>query len=539
MSVRRSPDSANRLIQNAQQSAFNGALKGRLRSARPTDRPRPSRIPSTAGGDVTGSVISFPTPSSAARPGDMYITQSGIPFILRGNGEWTQVFTNESEFTANKNDPDDAGAADYAIGYDVLLAPGGDYNFLAGSFIDFTGVSTLLYGSIVGNQLQANVEDEATLQSLHMLGYGHEFSLLGGAEGVYITLAGSLNFVTSDANVNYLGFFGDGNEFVSSGSPGSSVTWLYMVGGGNSASIGSGLSNTSIFGFQNDITGGNNLTVLGALNIVTAGAYNDTVIGFSNAHANTGGNSTIIGFSNSTSGAAGNNSVLGFYNTIGGSAPVFASIFGSTSQALSQYALIAGHGSQVSGDNSAVFGHDSFVSGVGSYSLGANNDISGDKSYILGTSNEISGDLSWILGPEAYNSSPLATDEYGVLAARVVDIFRSRDAVGTLSPVGDYSTYLVLRESDDTAVTLGVNAGELTVDGSPISGGGGGGATGFDYTNGTASTTWTITHGLGYYPIVQTFDTAGDVIVGAINHTDVNEVVVTFSTAVDGGARLI
>jgi hypothetical protein len=58
------------------------------------------------------------------------------------------------------------------------------------------------------------------------------------------------------------------------------------------------------------------------------------------------------------------------------------------------------------------------------------------------------------------------------------------------------------------------------------------------FTQNAVSTTWTITHALGYYPSVTTTDSAGTVIEGTISYPSITSVVVTFGIATSGFAYL-
>lgn len=58
------------------------------------------------------------------------------------------------------------------------------------------------------------------------------------------------------------------------------------------------------------------------------------------------------------------------------------------------------------------------------------------------------------------------------------------------------------------------------------------------HTQGTASTTWSITHALGGYPSVTIVDSAKTVVYGEINYTNTSQVVVNFSSAFSGYAYL-
>ena len=58
------------------------------------------------------------------------------------------------------------------------------------------------------------------------------------------------------------------------------------------------------------------------------------------------------------------------------------------------------------------------------------------------------------------------------------------------------------------------------------------------FTQNSVSTTWNITHALGYYPSVTTTDSAGTVIEGTIFYPSLTSVVVTFGIATSGFAYL-
>lgn len=58
------------------------------------------------------------------------------------------------------------------------------------------------------------------------------------------------------------------------------------------------------------------------------------------------------------------------------------------------------------------------------------------------------------------------------------------------------------------------------------------------HNQGVASTTWTITHNLGFYPSVTVSDSADTIIEGQVDYPSVNTVVLTFSSAFAGKAYL-
>ena len=64
----------------------------------------------------------------------------------------------------------------------------------------------------------------------------------------------------------------------------------------------------------------------------------------------------------------------------------------------------------------------------------------------------------------------------------------------------------------------------------------------FEYTQATDATTWVLSHGLGYYPVVRVF-TGGspdeEILPASIVHNSVMQVTITFSGARTGRARLV
>lgn len=58
------------------------------------------------------------------------------------------------------------------------------------------------------------------------------------------------------------------------------------------------------------------------------------------------------------------------------------------------------------------------------------------------------------------------------------------------------------------------------------------------HTQGTASTSWTITHALGGYPSVSIVDSAKTVVIGEVTYLSTTQVVVNFTSAFSGYAYL-
>ena len=64
-----------------------------------------------------------------------------------------------------------------------------------------------------------------------------------------------------------------------------------------------------------------------------------------------------------------------------------------------------------------------------------------------------------------------------------------------------------------------------------------GGAT-YVYNQGTAASTWVITHNLGYHPNITVEDSSGNTVEGEITHDSVNQLTLMFSAAFSGIAYL-
>jgi hypothetical protein len=60
----------------------------------------------------------------------------------------------------------------------------------------------------------------------------------------------------------------------------------------------------------------------------------------------------------------------------------------------------------------------------------------------------------------------------------------------------------------------------------------------YTHTQGATSNTWSIAHNLDFYPTVQIFDSASNLVEGAVSHTDANNLTLTFSAAISGKAYL-
>ncbi len=61
---------------------------------------------------------------------------------------------------------------------------------------------------------------------------------------------------------------------------------------------------------------------------------------------------------------------------------------------------------------------------------------------------------------------------------------------------------------------------------------------GYTHIQNSASTTWSITHGLGFTPNITVVDSGGTVVEGSYNYPDANTVVLSFSSSFSGKAYL-
>lgn len=60
----------------------------------------------------------------------------------------------------------------------------------------------------------------------------------------------------------------------------------------------------------------------------------------------------------------------------------------------------------------------------------------------------------------------------------------------------------------------------------------------YHHNQGISATTWTINHGLGWYPNVTVQDSSGKTVEGEITYTNANTLVLSFSNAFQGDAYL-
>lgn len=59
----------------------------------------------------------------------------------------------------------------------------------------------------------------------------------------------------------------------------------------------------------------------------------------------------------------------------------------------------------------------------------------------------------------------------------------------------------------------------------------------YEHVQASASATWTINHNLGFRPTVSAIDEGSQQIEGAVVHTSINQLVLSFATPIAGRAR--
>ena len=58
------------------------------------------------------------------------------------------------------------------------------------------------------------------------------------------------------------------------------------------------------------------------------------------------------------------------------------------------------------------------------------------------------------------------------------------------------------------------------------------------YEQGVAANIWEITHNMGKFPSVTVVDSAGSVVIGAVEYIDINNLKITFNSSFGGKAYL-
>jgi hypothetical protein len=96
-------------------------------------------------------------------------------------------------------------------------------------------------------------------------------------------------------------------------------------------------------------------------------------------------------------------------------------------------------------------------------------------------------------------------------------------------PVLNLSGQDLQMELEAETLTLTLTEGPVTL----------GGAQPYEHIQSIPSAVWTVEHNLGRMPSVTVLTSAGDVVYGHVNHSDINELTITFSAAFAGRAYLV
>lgn len=132
--------------------------------------------------------------------------------------------------------------------------------------------------------------------------------------------------------------------------------------------------------------------------------------------------------------------------------------------------------------------------------------------------------LEYITGKDILIGQGTEISQFGhyKLNSYVVDPSNSAYYKATLTYIGGNGV-IAAPDTQYTIINFQVDAGDKT----------------FNFTQGAAASTWSITHNLGKYPSVSVVDT-GDtsVLGGAVEYTNTNQLTITFSSSFAGKAFL-
>lgn len=142
----------------------------------------------------------------------------------------------------------------------------------------------------------------------------------------------------------------------------------------------------------------------------------------------------------------------------------------------------------------------------------------------------------WMLGGrvnvDSQEVSPVTEMQPGELRLDGSKLYLDKTFAVTGNTLDGTGTLSLLEQLD----SLGIIDNQVINNGFP-SGSGSGDKT-FDYTQGVASSLWTITHDLDKFPSVIVLDSAGSLSVGQIDYISPNVLTLTFSAAFSGVAYL-
>ena len=114
------------------------------------------------------------------------------------------------------------------------------------------------------------------------------------------------------------------------------------------------------------------------------------------------------------------------------------------------------------------------------------------------------------------------------------DVFKTIAVAGQSDIVADgVADILTLIAGTNITITTNAGADSITINAA------GAGAAGYNHTQSVASTSWVVTHGLGYWPVCQAWNDSGELQVVSVTNNSLNQATITVNSAMTGKARFI
>jgi hypothetical protein len=104
--------------------------------------------------------------------------------------------------------------------------------------------------------------------------------------------------------------------------------------------------------------------------------------------------------------------------------------------------------------------------------------------------------------------------------------------------VSSVNNTIVVTENGSTTVVQVPQTSVVTAITTGPQGAKGDAGVGYEHTQATSATTWTINHNLGFKPSVDVYDSGSQQIQAAVSHTSVNQTVILLTVSTAGFARL-
>jgi len=104
------------------------------------------------------------------------------------------------------------------------------------------------------------------------------------------------------------------------------------------------------------------------------------------------------------------------------------------------------------------------------------------------------------------------------------------------APAGQWTSPTLPAAGDECVLLLDDDGDAWVVHGGMASGGAGPVSGTYVHTQGTPATTWTVTHGLGYFPNVTAVDSLNRAFIADVTYASVNQLTITLTAATAGKA---